>query len=584
MKKLLISISIIYLFLSQSHAQSPVYYFNQTIDTAYESNTTIVAGYVKTDTAPIVADTIMIALRSGDPRPTHIDTTSNYMIIFNPGQDSVAFSLHIMKDTFPEYPEHILYTLTDPINGSSIGIDSSLLFVLIDTTPPATISYIIDSASAYEDADSFYNGTYIPFNSPFYVGISVNNPNPFYIRYYADNIDCYHNSNYPFVNACALTDFYFNGETCYAPPGVSTYYKKGNMIDRNSTYDKYFLCTITNIDANIITDTFTFFTIKHVNFFDTASLSFDTNSIIIVSDSFRSVGIPITISNPNEKPLYFRIDTIHSSTIYPGINYTFNNQEYGYGNGISHDTFWVSFFNPRLIGDTISMIFALRNDSVNGSADTLLSVTVADTGGSLFISFLGAGLAHLKSDSIGYVNVYTSTFTKYPISVNVSYLNGNAKRDTDFIFNDTTITFPPFTFDTISVPVIMLQDHLYQGNTQVNLQLSNVNPSSVQYGITQYTFTIIDDEDSGLAPLGVQQTNRDQIIKIHPNPFDNEISIETSLPLYSISIANSLGENIYNQDDQKGNLNINFADRPTGLYLVRISNGDKTYVTKILKL
>jgi hypothetical protein len=168
--------------------------------------------------------------------------------------------------------------------------------------------------------------------------------------------------------------------------------------------------------------------------------------------------------------------------------------------------------------------------------------------------------------------------------VNVSYLNGNAKRDTDFIFNDTTITFPPNTFDTISVPVIMLQDHLYQGNTQVNLQLSKVSPSSVQYGITQYTFTIIDDEDSGLTPLAIQQTNRDQIIKVHPNPFDNEISIETALPQYSISITNSLGENIYSQDDQKGNLSINFADRPTGLYLVRISNGDKTYVTKILKL
>jgi hypothetical protein len=130
----------------------------------------------------------------------------------------------------------------------------------------------------------------------------------------------------------------------------------------------------------------------------------------------------------------------------------------------------------------------------------------------------------------------------------------------------------------------MLQDHLYQGNTQVNLKLSNVNPSTVRYGITQYTYTIIDDEDSGLALLAIQQTNKDQIIKVHPNPFDNEISIETTLPQYNISITNSVGEYIYSQNDQKGNLNISFADKPAGLYLVRIAYGDRSYSTKILKL
>lgn len=580
--KYLLSFTFILLILSQSHAQTSAYYFNTSTDTIIESNSYAIAGYVKTDTAPATSDSIVIILRSGSPRSTHMDTNSVYVINFSAGQDSAAFVIHIMKDTFPEYPEHVLFTLANPVNGARIRSDSSLLFVLIDTTPPATVSYVYDSLSGYEGSDSFYNGVYIPFQNTYNVNYTVNNPNPFYVRYYADYYGCF-TPGYPALTACGITDFYYNGETCYAAPGVHTYSKVAVMNDRNSTVDKYFLCYFRNLDANIIADSFTFFTIKHVNYFDTASLSFDQNSITIVADSFQTIGIPITIANPNHKPLYFHIDTVQNSSSYPGINYSFNNQEYGYGSGISHDTFWVSFINPHLTGDTISALFALRNDSVNSSPDTLFRMTVIDTG-SLSVSFLGAGLAHLKSDSVGYVKVYTGAFAKFPISVRVSYLNGSAIRDTDFIFNDTTIVFPAYTFDTIAVPVVMLQDHRYQGNTQVNLQLSNVNPSNMQYGITQYTYTIIDDEDSGLAPLGVQQMTANRNLIVHPNPFDNDITIESSLSQYNISITNSLGEEVYSNENQKGSARINLAELPAGLYLIRVSQGDSSFVRKILKL
>ena len=318
-------------------------------------------------------------------------------------------------------------------------------------------------------------------------------------------------------------------------------------------------------------------------------MSFSTSAILIRPDTTIILGIPITAYNPNLLPFTFTVDTgsFISNFFFDTLAYShfsFINNSLTVNPGFWNDTLWLLVNKSNIISDTADISLLINSVRLNKSTDTIFHLIITNPDTIPLVSFYGAGLAHLKSDSVGYVQIYINSVTKYPISVNVSYLNGNAKRDTDFIFNDTTITFPPYTFDTISVPVIMLQDHLYQGNTQVNLQLSKVSPSSVQYGITQYTFTIIDDEDSGLTPLAIQQTNRDQIIKVHPNPFDNEISIETALPQYSISITNSLGENIYSQDDQKGNLSINFADRPTGLYLVRISNGDKTYVTKILKL
>ena len=584
MKHFFSSLFFSFLFFSQVRAQSPSYFFSAPIDTAIESNASIIAGYVKTTTAPTVPDSIVIILRSGSPRSSHIDTTSRYVVHFNPGQDSAAFVIRVMKDTFPEFAEHILYVLTNPVNGSLIGTDSSLHFVLVDSTPPATIKFIVDSMWCYEGTDSFYNGVYVPFPSNCYVGITVNNPNPFFVRYYANNFDCQGYSYNPYLTACSLNDYYFNGETCYAPPGISTYYKVANMVDHNSTYDKHFICYLANIDANIITDTFTFFTIKHVNYFDTPTLSFDHAGVTIVGDSLpHSLSIPITIVNPNRKPLYFHIDTIQSTSTYPGINYSFNNLNYGYSNGTSHDTFTVHFTSSHRSGDTISILFALRNDSINGSPDTLYRITVIDTGG-LTVSFLGAGLAHLKSDSIGYVKLYTSSIAKYDVSARVSYLNGNAVRGLDFTFNDTTIIFPALQFDTISLPVIMLQDHLYQGNTQVNLQLTNVSPSIVIPDIIQYTYTIIDNEDSGFTPLGVHPTDPALKIKMYPNPFDNDIHIETNMIGYQITITNSLGEKLSDLNDLSGSHDFDLADLPSGLYMIRVSYKGNSYTQKIQKL
>jgi hypothetical protein len=164
-----------------------------------------------------------------------------------------------MKDTFPEYPEQIKYVLRASNTSDTIGLDSILTLILRDTTPPAVITYIVDSAWCYESNDSFNAGVYVPFGNICYVGISINNPNPFCIRYFADNIGCANNAGYPSVNACSYSDFYYNPQICYAPPGISTYYKGVYITNENSTSDKYFYCRISNLDANIIQDSLVFF-------------------------------------------------------------------------------------------------------------------------------------------------------------------------------------------------------------------------------------------------------------------------------------------------------------------------------------
>ena len=561
-------------------AQSTVYGFNATTSITTEANTIVIAGYVKAAQRCMASDSVLVTFKSGNPILSHIDTSS-FVVRFSIGMDSAPFMIRIYDDTFPEHPDSIRYVIQNYGSSASAGTDSTLLFIVNDDDLPATIRYTYDSASSYEAGDSFYKGVFIPIGATYNVSITVDNPNPFYVRYIADNLDYWRHDTFSNIDAYAIQNFYYNEETLYAAPGVNTYLKTVYFVNTNMSQEKHFYCILRNIDANLITDSLTFFTIKGSDFFNTPSVSFDTNLINIVSDTLSDFVIPITIRNPNVKPLYFRIDTLSSGSKYPGINYTYNNQPYGYGNGVSHDTFRVHFANPHLPGDTISIYFALRNDTVNGSFDTLLHVTIIDTGG-VNISFLGAGFAHLKSDSIGYVSLYTSTIANFPISARVKYINGNATPGVDFIFHDTTVVFPPNAYDTISLQIIILKDHLRQGNEQINLSLTNVQPTNVIADIVQYTYTIIDDDSTAVSPNGIQ-VDKPESLSIYPDPFRDIINIQTILPDYTISIANPLGENVYDQNHKKGNSTIDLKQLPCGWYVVSVYDGQTTYRSILIK-
>jgi hypothetical protein len=131
------------------------------------------------------------------------------------------------------------------------------------------------------------------------------------------------------------------------------------------------------------------------------------------------------------QPHYFRVDTFNVRSSLPGPDFTIGNPYFGYGHGTTYDTLWLTLLNRHLINDTINADFVIRGVTDNLSPDTLFHLTIIDTG-TLIVSFKGAGFAHLKDDSIGYVEVYTNSPVTYPVSVYVSYLNGNAVAGVNF--------------------------------------------------------------------------------------------------------------------------------------------------------
>jgi hypothetical protein len=488
--------------------------------------------------------------------------------------DSAPFLIQIHDDTLPEHPDSILYVIRNYGSAASIGADSTLLFILNDDDLPATISFVTDS-----DAGYMHDGTYS-------VCISINNPNPFYVRYSLRTYDAW---NYPLQTAYGGYDYLYDWGTRYAPPGISTFCQNITIIpDTNlSPASKTFICAIQNIDANNIIDSFFHFTIINDNYYSPMSVSFDINSLTVKPDTTVLVGIPITIVNPNHRAYRFQIipagfmsnvslDSLVSDHI------RILNSAFSRGWGTFHDTLWLTISQPTIVSDTDLISLQINGVMQNTSPDTVFHLTLIgpDT---LHISFLGAGFSHLKSDSIGYVKLFTSSPVKYPVSADIRLLSGSATPGVDFIFHDTTVIFPPYTYDTISLQIIMLKDHLRQGNEQINLSLTNVLPANVITDIVQYTYTIIDDDSTAVSPTGISRSDKPESISIHPNPFSDRLNIMTDLPDYTISIADPLGENVYYQNHMKGNFTIDLKQLPCGWYVMSVYDGQTTHRSKLIK-
>jgi hypothetical protein len=558
-------------------AQAPTYNFTFSTDTAIESNATVIVGYVKTNIPPTANDSVLISRTAGNPRPSHMDASSQFIVRFSPGQDSSAFSITLYDDTFPELPDHVTYTLTTYGTIDTIGSNRTLDFVLLDNDLPATITWVIDTGSAWID------------DGRFSVCATISNPNQFNVRFYTRTYDASFTTPLAVLTAAGGFNYFYDWGTIEAPPGISTWCQDIRIVSDTAVLpNKTLLVMLQNIDDNILTDSVFHFTIRNGNSYTPPSVSFDFSNITIQKDTALLFGIPLTTISNNHLSFSFLVDTFAFSSVSSfdsaALYHVYlNNNYFNHAGGIWHDTLWINILDDHLIFDTSTIVFRIKGVKLNTSPDTLFHLTIIDTG-SLVISFKGAGFAHLKGDSIGYVQVYTSAPVKYPVTASVTYLNGNAVAGVDYLWKDTLVTFPANMFDTISLPVIMLKNHIHDGNKQINFQLSNASPAPFQYDIIQYTYTIIDNDSTASYPAGTLDIDNSNEIKLYPNPFISEINIHSDLSEYEVSIINMVGQRIVNLNNQSGDIRINLNEIPSGTYLMRISDSDKSSVRMITKM
>jgi len=71
-------------------------------------------------------------------------------------------------------------------------------------------------------------------------------------------------------------------------------------------------------------------------------------------------------------------------------------------------------------------------------------------------------------------------------------------------------------------------------------------------------------------------------IRIFPNPADGKITIESDFNMVSVEISNINGEKIFESKIQNQKSEIDLSSQPKGIYFAKISDGEKTFVEKIV--
>jgi len=80
--------------------------------------------------------------------------------------------------------------------------------------------------------------------------------------------------------------------------------------------------------------------------------------------------------------------------------------------------------------------------------------------------------------------------------------------------------------------------------------------------------------------ISVTNITNNQTINIYPNPAYNTITIKSNTPISSVSVINLLGQTVYINPYSSGQVMVNIAHLPAGLYFVKVN---EQYVQQVVK-
>jgi hypothetical protein len=263
-------------------------------------------------------------------------------------------------------------------------------------------------------------------------------------------------------------------------------------------------------------------------------------------------------------------------------DYHYSNRQYFAPPGISYDT--VLYLNILPSAEVIpvkTIVFEFINltPGLVTVPDSIYTLYLINNN-KFMVSFLGAGYSYPKGTGLVEIPVVTSTFSSQPTSVDVTLSTGSAVLGQDFLFDDTTVTFPAFSTDTQGVWVTILNNNVYEANKQANFNLSNATNGAI-LGITGFTLTIINNDS--LAG-GTSDVSIDNDLKVFPNPVSDKLLIQTDQVLSDVELRDVLGNRIANLGlFQEGTSSVDVSSLPSGIYFLNIKQGDQIYTRRFLK-
>ena len=272
-------------------------------------------------------------------------------------------------------------------------------------------------------------------------------------------------------------------------------------------------------------------------------------------------------------------DNNASSASY-NVDYVVPVPSFTHGPGLWYDTVYMSIIDDLVVENTENAVLFITNVSNNGQIVTdstyTLNITDEDV---LLVSFFGAGYSYVEDTGLVQVKLVLTGPLPDTARVRVTLAPGNATKNVDFRFNDTTVVFPANSIDTQSVWIQILNDTIVEPNEQVNFNLVPEDTTLFK-GIIAYTLTIIDDDDvlNGInAPL-VNNTS------IYTNPMSATLTIKCDYPVERLAITGIMGNILLQVTDLPAGLNqLDVTALPAGMYFATYQLQQQTYSVRLLK-
>lgn len=552
-----------FFLISVSVQAQTVFQFTTISGTVNEADGLVLAGYVKASVASVQNHSFQLTLKSGTGKAADINSFTTTPILIPSLTDSAPVYLTVTDDSIVEQLESIVFALQPTTLNDTLGADSLFTLSIIDNELTATFSFLMPMDTIWETQSSYK------------VSVVCNNPNPKGVR-------CFLRADDGHYTLTGGQEFGFGWTYLNFKPGLDTASAYVYLYDDNiqETIETLVL-KLSDFDANNCTDSaFTLF-IKDDESPQPISIAFDRLNDTVYEDTAGVTTIYVTVNNPWSKTFLFQITTAFDGTAKQNdYSFYFNHDPlFSAPPGISHDTVFVKVKNDAFVEDTEQAYVRFKYGSVNTASDTVYTMSIVDRD-TVQIGFLGAAYSFLENQGKCTVKLVTTSPMKVPISVPVTYYNGNASPNIDFTFVDTVVTFPAFSMDTQEVYITLMDDNVEEINEQVNLRIGDLSPVAIGHqGIRQFTFFIIDDDSTA---LGIEDDAT--IVSAYPNPIANYLNVSTDFPMNSIQVMSIDGKTVFTsflEGEEK--MTLNTSDWNSGLFILRITSVDKVKTVRIIK-
>ncbi len=307
---------------------------------------------------------------------------------------------------------------------------------------------------------------------------------------------------------------------------------------------------------------------------DTASITESTDSVSVIVEQYNA-----DTSNFIALVAYDRA----ASTAVLDTDFTFSNRGFQIAPGeTKSDTLKFRLKQDGRFEGTeyavIKLKSVLRQQDV--AEDSVFTLAIFDDD-SFFVSFIGAGKSYIENDTVAVVRVTTNGIAPDSAVVRITLDLGNATRNVDYSFTDTTLIFAQGTDDTLGFRVTLYQDTIDEVNEQLNLNLTKVSGSAKTL-YTTFTLTIVDD-DAVINSIFDNKLSA-SAVSVYPNPFSGRLNISTELEINEVVLYNAQGQECLRQNSGIVIEAEKLQNLPAGNYILQLVSGDNSVRKNLIKV